>query len=110
MTTQAKVENSAEELDRLISDYGPTKYQDIVRAMQWARHLRRLEEFRQVPMAELIERALLDIVGGKVNVAEIEKAVAEDQAQEERLAAKRSFDKPARESFDDKPAREKVKK
>jgi len=47
MTTHAKVESSAEVLDRLISDYGPSKYNDIVRAMQWARHLRRQEEFRK---------------------------------------------------------------
>ncbi|HBA60473.1 MAG TPA: hypothetical protein DCZ92_06585 [Elusimicrobia bacterium] len=88
--THAKVENSAEILDRLISDYGPSKYQDIVRAMQWARHLRRQEEFRLVPMAELIERSLLDVVDKKVTVPEIEKAVKEDQAMEEKLLSKRA--------------------
>ena len=105
MTTQPKVENSAELLDRLISDYGPSKYQDIVRAMQWARHLRRQEEFRQIPMAELIERSLLDVVDKKVTVAEIEKYVKEDQAIEEKLMAKRP-DKSHKESGEGRPSKE----
>lgn len=103
-----KVETEAAILDRLISDYGPSKYQDIVRAMQWARHLRRQEEFRQVPMAELIERSLLDVVGGKVKVTEIEAAVKTDQDIEEKLAAKRSEEpkKPRREPKEEKASKE----
>ena len=105
MTTHAKVENSAELLDRLISDYGPSKYQDIVRAMQWARHLRRQEEFRQIPMAELIERSLLDVVDKKVTVAEIEKYVKEDQAFEEKMMSKRP-EKTQREPSEGRAVRE----
>lgn len=104
MTTHAKVESSAEVLDRLISDYGPSKYNDIVRAMQWARHLRRQEEFRNIPMAELIERSLLDVVSQKVSEADVEKAVKEDQAIEEKLSEKRS-DKPRGAKDFDKPAK-----
>jgi hypothetical protein len=104
MTTQAKVESSAEVLDRLISDYGPTKYNDIVRAMQWARHLRRQEEFRNIPMAELIERSLLDVVSGKVTESEVEKSVVEDQAFEEKLMEKRS-DKPRGSKDLDRPSK-----
>ena len=111
MTTHAKVESSSDKLDRLISDYGPSKYQDIVRAMQWARHLRRQDEFRNVPMAELIEKALLDIVSGEIKVAQIEEAVKQDQAIEEKLAAKRADRPAAREASEEKPAaREKTKK
>lgn len=87
--THAKVEKEAD-LEKLISDYGPSKYLDIVRAMQWARHLRRQEEFRNVPMAELIDRALFDVVSGKVKVPEIEESVKADQLIEERLASKRA--------------------
>jgi hypothetical protein len=104
MATQAKVESSAEVLDRLISDYGPTKYNDIVRAMQWARHLRRQEEFRNIPMAELIERSLLDVVSKKVSEAEVEKSVKDDQAIEEKLMEKRA-DKPRGKDLGDRPAR-----
>ncbi|MEI7528632.1 MAG: hypothetical protein WCK76_06785 [Elusimicrobiota bacterium] len=107
MTTHAKVENSAEVLDRLISDYGPSKYQDIVRAMQWARHLRRQEEFRQIPMAELIERSLLDVVNKKVTMAEVEKSVKDDQAIEDKLMAKRV---PGKDPADSRPVRQKAAK
>jgi len=107
MTTQTKTENGAD-LEKLISDYGPSKYNDIVRAMQWARHLRRQEEFRNVPMAELIDRSLLDVVSGKIQVAEIEAAVLSDQELEERQAAKRSDEprKPRKEPKEEKPAKE----
>ena len=60
MTTHAKVENNAEVLDRLISDYGPSKYQDIVRAMQWARHLRRQDAYRSVEYFHVIPGAFYE--------------------------------------------------
>ncbi len=89
MTTHVKAEGEAD-LEKLISDYGPSKYLDVVRAMQWARHLRRQEEFRNVPMAELIDRALFDVVSGKVKVPEIEESVKADQLIEDKLASRRS--------------------
>ena len=101
--THAKVEKEAD-LEKLISDYGPSKYLDIVRAMQWARHLRRQEEFRNIPMAELIDRALFDVVSGKVQVPEIEESVKADQLIEERLATKRS-DEP-RKPRAEKPSKD----
>jgi hypothetical protein len=107
MTTHAKIETE-NDLEKLISDYGPSKYQDIVRAMQWARHLRRQEEFRNVPMAELIDRSLFDVVSGKVKVAEIEESVKADQAIEEKLASKRADEprKPRKEGKEEKPAKD----
>lgn len=110
MTTHAKVENNAEVLDRLISDYGPSKYQDIVRAMQWARHLRRQEEFRQIPMSELIERSLLDVVNNKVTAAEVEKSVKDDQAIEDKLVSRRADRLGGKDAFESKPAKEKNRK
>ena len=103
MTTHTKPE-AENDLEKLISDYGPSKYRDIVRAMQWARHLRRQEEFRMVPMAELIDRSLGDVVSGKVKVAEIESAVKTDQEIEEKLASKRS-DEPRKPRKEEKPAK-----
>ncbi len=105
MTTHVKVEKEGD-LEKLISDYGPSKYLDIVRAMQWARHLRRQEEFRNVPMAELIDRALFDVVSGTVKVPEIEEAVKSDQVIEERIASKRSDEPRKPRVKDEKPAKE----
>ncbi|OGR44847.1 MAG: hypothetical protein A2X35_06010 [Elusimicrobia bacterium GWA2_61_42] len=107
MTAHAKIETE-NDLEKLISDYGPSKYQDIVRAMQWARHLRRQEDFRNIPMAELIDRSLFDVVSGKVKVPEIEAAVTADQEIEAKLATKRSDEprKPRKEAKEDKPAKD----
>ncbi|OGR61965.1 MAG: hypothetical protein A2X31_07280 [Elusimicrobia bacterium GWB2_63_22] len=106
--TQAKIVKETEaDLEQLISDYGPSKYNDIVRAMQWARHLRRQEEFRAIPMAELIDRSLFDVVSGTIKVPEIEEAVKKDQEIEEKLSTKRSDEprKPRKEASE-KPAKE----
>jgi hypothetical protein len=107
MTTQVKTEND-NDLEKLISDYGPSKYNDIVRAMQWARHLRRQEEFRNIPMAELIDRSLLDVVSGRVKVAEIEEAIQKDLLLMEKLDTKRSDEprKPRKEAKEEKPAKD----
>jgi hypothetical protein len=107
MTTHTKTKENEADLEQLISDYGPSKYNDIVRAMQWARHLRRQDEFRNVPMAELIDRSLLDVVSGKVKVDEIEEAIKKDMALMEKLDSKRS-DEPRkpRAVKDEKAAKE----
>lgn len=104
MTTQKSKDKEDDlDLEQLISDYGPSKYQDIVRAMQWARHLRRQEESRGMTMAELIDCALLDIVAKKVTVPQIEEAVKSDFAIDEKLASKRSDDsKRLRKDKDEK--------
>lgn len=107
MTTQTKTEKKQDDLEKLISDYGPSKYQDIVRAMQWARHLRRQDEFRNVPMAELIDRSLLDVVSGKITVEEIEEAIKKDMAMMEKLEAKRGDElRKPRAVRDEKAAKE----
>ena len=36
MKTQVKLESDADTLEKLICNYGPSKYTDIVWAMQWA--------------------------------------------------------------------------
>ncbi|MGD9641143.1 MAG: hypothetical protein AB7V08_00230 [Elusimicrobiales bacterium] len=109
MTTHAKpvIEKEAD-LEQLISDYGPSKYTDIVRAMQWARHLRRQEDSRGMTMAELIDRSLLDVVSGKVRVPEIEEAVKKDQEIEEKLSSKRPDDakRVRKDAKEEKPSKE----
>jgi hypothetical protein len=68
--TEMKMRES-ELLDKLICDYGPTKYVDIVWAMEWARCLRSREEYRQLPMAEMIEKAMLEVISGQVTSEQI---------------------------------------
>ena len=89
MKMQAKLESDADTLEKLICNYGPSKYVDVVWAMQWAGHLSRQEEFRHVPMAELIEKSMLDVISGKVERKEIEAACRRDQEIDDNLSTKR---------------------
>jgi hypothetical protein len=120
MTTHPKTEKKAD-LEQLISDYGALapgkdektskdelKYRDIVRAMQWARHLRRQEEARSMTMAELIDKALFDVVNHDVKVDQIDEAVKKDAEIEDRLSTKRPDDSKRirKEPRDEKPAKD----
>jgi hypothetical protein len=71
MTTAEMKMRESELLDKLICDYGPTKYLDIVWAMEWARCLRGREEYRQLPMADMIEKAMLEVISGQVTSEQI---------------------------------------
>ena len=104
MKTQGKIESDADALEKLICNYGPSKYVDIVWAMQWAGHLSRQDESRHVPMAELIEKSMLDAISGKVSSAEIEAACRRDQEIDDNLSSKRE-DPAAKKAA--KPAKEK---
>jgi|GEM_PF-1141801 len=100
MAEQIKTESNSEKLEALISDYGPSeenkknekKYEDVVRAMQWARHLRRMEEYKNISISDLIETAMIDVLAHKVDASMIEEAVIEDKAAKE-AEKKRRADK-----------------
>lgn len=72
-------------LEKIIADYGPHRYEDVVLAMNWAAHLKNTEEYRLKPTAEIIEAALKDVVTKKVTVEEIKKAIEKDKAIKEQL-------------------------
>ncbi|HOW89382.1 MAG TPA: hypothetical protein PL037_03795 [Elusimicrobiales bacterium] len=123
-TTETKMRES-ELLDKLICDYGPSKYLDIVWAMEWARCLRGREEFRQLTMAEMIEKAMLDVVSGQAGSETIlasiygsspaakPEAAAEDKKEEKKAAKAEKTEKKAEKSekkADDKEESKKAKK
>ncbi|MBU2573278.1 MAG: hypothetical protein KKH28_04290 [Elusimicrobia bacterium] len=85
----AEIKSDSDTLDKLICDYGPTKYRDIVWAMEWARHLRWDEMSRQLPMAEMIEKAMLDVISGKVTPEIILAATQKDTAVTEKITEKK---------------------
>lgn len=109
-TAEMKLRESAL-LDKLICDYGPTKYLDIVWAMEWARHLRGKEEYRQLPMAEMIEKALLEVISGQVTSEQImaasygTPAAAPAKTEEKKPAAKKE-DEPKKEKKEAKEKKE----
>lgn len=106
----AEIKNDAETLDKLICDYGPTKYRDIVYAMEWARHLRWDEMARQLPMAELIEKAMLEVISGEVKPKSIVAATQKDTAVTDKVAEKKEETKKEKEKADKKEEKEKGKK
>lgn len=112
MTTIEIKKRESELLDKLISDYGPSKYQDIVWAMEWARHLRGKEEYRRLPMAEMIEKAMLEVISGQVNSEQILNAISSSPApvkavkEEEKKPASKAADKKE----DDEPKKAKKEK
>ncbi len=79
MTAEKNAET--ELLEKKICDYGASKYKDLVVAMKWARVIKRQEENRSLPMAQLIDKALLDIVDGRVAREQVEEAAAKLAAE-----------------------------
>ncbi|MFA6433567.1 MAG: hypothetical protein WCW52_02615 [Elusimicrobiales bacterium] len=114
MTTLEMKMHESELLDKLISDYGPTKYQDIVWAMEWARHLRGQEAYRQLPMAEMIEKAMLEVISGQVTSEQILKAIGSGPApvktEEKPPAEKKAVKKEAEPEKEKKEKKVKAEK
>lgn len=76
-------------IEELICDYNGSKYEVTMLAMKWARHIKKLEEYKDQPMADIIEVAIRDILSGKVSSNEVFKAVTKDLAVETALLNKR---------------------
>jgi|GEM_PF-3524085 len=124
MTTSEMKMRESELLDKLICDYGPTKYLDVVWAMEWARNLRTREEYRHLPMAEMIEKAMLEVVSGQVTSEQVlaascgaavpvkaeepKKEAAKEDKKEAKKSAAKTEDKTAGEPK--KAKKEKSKK
>lgn len=60
-------------LEELILDYLPSKYTAIPLASLWAKELRRREENRHLTATEILELALGDVLGGKVDWKDAKK-------------------------------------
>lgn len=86
-----EIKNDSEDLDKRICDYGPTKYMDIVWAMEWARHLRWDDASRHLPMAEMIEKAMLDVLreADPVTKEQIKSAMNKDMSVAGKIAEKK---------------------
>lgn len=83
------VDKDNESIEKLICDYDGSKYEVTMLAMKWARHIKKLEEYKSLPMADIIEVAIRDILSGKISSDEVFKAVSKDAAIEEALLNKR---------------------
>ncbi|MEA3307609.1 MAG: hypothetical protein U9Q34_07470 [Elusimicrobiota bacterium] len=97
-------------IEELVCDYEGSKYEVTMLAMKWARHIKKLEEYKEEPMADIIEVAIRDILSGKVTSQEVVKAVTKDSDVEEALLNKREEGKgKAKKEKEEKPEKEEQK-
>ena len=99
----SKAKSKDDSIEKLICDYDGSKYEVTMLAMKWARHIKKLEEYKSQPMADIIEVAIRDVLSGKVSAEEVSKAVSKDMAIEEALLNKREEGK----TMDKKPKADK---
>ena len=73
--------------EELILNFGKGKYSAIPMAALWAKELKKHEENRHLTPAELLDLALRDVLGGKVDWKDLKKVSAAIEA--EAVAAKK---------------------
>ncbi|MEK9144061.1 MAG: hypothetical protein AAB339_00455 [Elusimicrobiota bacterium] len=64
-------------LEQMVLDKRSGKYEVVARIAFWAKELRKLEEHRHLTQNDLLERAMEDVLGGKVSEKELIKRIAE---------------------------------
>ena len=66
--------------EELILNFGKGKYSAIPMAALWAKELKRREENRHLTPAELLDQALRDVLGGKVDWKDLKKVAVPAEA------------------------------
>ena len=62
--------------EELILNFGAGKYSAIPMAALWAKEIKKREENRHLTPAELLDLALREVLGGKVDWKDLKKAAA----------------------------------
>jgi len=63
-------------LDQLILDKAKEKYLIVPLAAEWAKELKKSEEFRHMTQNEILDKSLVDVITGKVTWEKLKKAAA----------------------------------
>ncbi|MFI5347242.1 MAG: hypothetical protein ACHQ51_12790 [Elusimicrobiota bacterium] len=66
--------------EELILNFGKGKYSAIPMAALWAKELKKHEENRHLTPAEILDLALRDVLGGKVDWKDLKKVAAAIEA------------------------------
>jgi hypothetical protein len=82
-----EVENVKKTTEELILNFGKGKYSAIPMAALWAKELKRREENRHLTPAEILDLALRDVLGGKVDWKDLKKVSALVEAEAVAAAA-----------------------
>jgi hypothetical protein len=75
--------------EELILNFGKGKYSAIPMAALWAKELKRREENRHLTPAEILDQALRDVLGGKVDWKDLKKVSAVIEAEAVASAAEK---------------------
>ena len=85
MTTDSKqkriIKDGEITLEKMITNCECSKYDLVIMASLWAKHLKKLEEFHNAPTAEIIDNSIRQVLSGKVSWKDIEKNMVADQKQ-----------------------------
>jgi hypothetical protein len=73
--------------EELILNFGKGKYSAIPMAALWAKELKKREENRHLTPAEILDQALRDVLGGKVDWKDLKKVAASIEADSVAAAA-----------------------
>jgi len=79
--TAAKDAPEAKTTEELILNFGTGKYTAIPMAALWAKELKKREENRHLTPAELLDLALREVLGGKVDWKDLKKAASAAEAE-----------------------------
>ena len=82
-----EVDNVKKTTEELILNFGKGKYSAIPMAALWAKELKRREENRHLTPAEILDLALRDVLGGKVDWKDLKKVSALVEAEAVAAAA-----------------------
>ena len=82
-----EADNVKKTTEELILNFGKGKYSAIPMAALWAKELKRREENRHLTPAEILDQALRDVLGGKVDWKDLKKVSAVIEAEAVAAAA-----------------------
>jgi len=71
-----EAETAKKTTEELILNFGKGKYSAIPMAALWAKELKKREENRHLTPAELLDLALREVLGGKVDWKDLKKVAA----------------------------------
>jgi hypothetical protein len=75
--------NMKKTTEEMILNFGKGKYSAIPMAALWAKELKKREENRHLTPAELLDLALRDVLGGKVDWKDLKKVAVAAPAEAE---------------------------
>jgi len=80
-------------LEQLVLDKKEGKYGVVALISFWAKELRKQEEHRHLTQTDILEKAMAEVLGGKIDLKDLEKRMLEGRSEE-------SEKKPAKDKKD----------